>query len=85
MLQGWKRERIVGYFEDNQARVLEVGPNDSKAWWKKVMDVIYVVNMELGYCTTGPIDTGHSKVINSSVISHDQYIRKRHRELVEMI
>ncbi|KAJ8925641.1 hypothetical protein NQ315_009486 [Exocentrus adspersus] len=44
---GWKNERIVANFGSN-GRIIQILPGDSKIWWRKVMDLMEVINRELG-------------------------------------
>ncbi|KRT82866.1 Acetyltransferase [Oryctes borbonicus] len=45
--KGWKNENVVGILPD--ARIIKVSPGDSKLWWKKIKDLVEVVNRDLGY------------------------------------
>ncbi|RZC32505.1 N-acetyltransferase ESCO2, partial [Asbolus verrucosus] len=45
---GWKNERVVsGDIADG--KIIQIVPNDPKIWWKKVKDVMEVVNRDLGF------------------------------------
>merc|ERR1719334_1959064 len=50
-LVGWKQERVVGQFPCG--RVLSVRPGDPKVWWKKVEEVLKVVDRDLGFSEVG--------------------------------
>ncbi|XP_017782220.1 PREDICTED: N-acetyltransferase ESCO2 [Nicrophorus vespilloides] len=45
---GWKNERVVMNIDQN-SRIIKVQPGDSKAWWKKIKDLVEVVNRDLGF------------------------------------
>ncbi|CAG9834421.1 unnamed protein product [Diabrotica balteata] len=45
--QGWKNEKIVANFQQN-GRILQILPGDSKIWWKKVSDLMHVINQDIG-------------------------------------
>ncbi|XP_044265148.1 N-acetyltransferase ESCO2 [Tribolium madens] len=45
---GWKNERVVSNDLRN-GKIIQIIPGDSKIWWKKVKDVMEVVNRDLGY------------------------------------
>ncbi|XP_044740620.1 N-acetyltransferase ESCO2, partial [Chrysoperla carnea] len=59
---GWKNEKIVGYCNFNRARIIEVGQNDSKVWWKRITDLLFVIDRELGYSNLQVINSNVSKV-----------------------
>ncbi|KAG5897768.1 hypothetical protein JTB14_019987 [Gonioctena quinquepunctata] len=44
---GWKNERVVANFHNN-GRIIQIVPNDPKAWWKKANDLMNLINQELG-------------------------------------
>lgn len=44
---GWKKERIVYNFQDD-GRIIHIVPGDSKLWWKKVSELMDVINREMG-------------------------------------
>ncbi|XP_018562394.1 N-acetyltransferase ESCO2 [Anoplophora glabripennis] len=44
---GWKNEKVVADFHNN-GRIIQIVPGDSKIWWKKVKDLMDVINRELG-------------------------------------
>ncbi|XP_018335732.1 N-acetyltransferase ESCO2-like isoform X1 [Agrilus planipennis] len=43
---GWKNERVVENLSDG--RIIKILPQDSKLWWRKVKDLLEIVNRELG-------------------------------------
>ncbi|XP_063905710.1 N-acetyltransferase eco isoform X1 [Zophobas morio] len=45
---GWKNERVVtsGFLD---GRIVQIVPGDPKIWWKKVKEVMEVINRDLGY------------------------------------
>ncbi|EFA06803.2 N-acetyltransferase ESCO2 [Tribolium castaneum] len=45
---GWKNERVVSSDLRN-GKVIQIVPGDSKIWWKKVKEVMEVINRDLGY------------------------------------
>ncbi|XP_034243431.1 N-acetyltransferase ESCO2 [Thrips palmi] len=57
---GWKNERIVGL--DGRNRVVVVRPGDPKAWWSKALDVLRVVDKDLGFAEGVQCDPNHSMV-----------------------
>lgn len=59
IFKGWKHERVVNQFHNG--KVIQINPNDSKVWWKKVKDVLGVVNQELGFVDM-PFDSFNKKV-----------------------
>ncbi|XP_057654447.1 N-acetyltransferase ESCO2 [Diorhabda carinulata] len=44
---GWKKERIVLNLQDD-SRIIHIVPGDSKIWWKKVGDLMEIINREMG-------------------------------------
>ena len=50
-LPGWKNERVVGHFPSG--RVLCVKPGDHASHWKKVEEVLSVVDTDLGFSEVG--------------------------------
>lgn len=46
-MKGWKNERIVADFHNN-GRIIQIIPGDSKIWWRKMKDLMDVINRELG-------------------------------------
>ncbi|XP_063218363.1 N-acetyltransferase eco isoform X2 [Bacillus rossius redtenbacheri] len=58
---GWKHERLVA--THGAGRILAVHPGDPKSWWKKVTEVLEVVDRDLGYADGGSgLDIQGSKV-----------------------
>nr|XP_023012493.1 N-acetyltransferase eco [Leptinotarsa decemlineata]XP_023012494.1 N-acetyltransferase eco [Leptinotarsa decemlineata] len=53
---GWKNERIVADFQNN-GRIIQIVPTDSKSWWKKANDLMGLINQEMGcYNMEFPLD-----------------------------
>lgn len=50
-MNGWKQERVVGNFFDG--RVIMIKPADAKIWWRKVEEVLQVVDTDLGFSEIG--------------------------------
>ena len=50
-LPGWKNERVVGHFPSG--RVLCVKPGDHASHWRKVEEVLSVVDTDLGFSEVG--------------------------------
>ena len=50
-LPGWKNERAVGHFPSG--RVLCVKPGDHATHWRKVEEVLSVVDTDLGFSEVG--------------------------------
>jgi len=48
---GWKQERVVGSFPNG--RVIMIKPGDPVSWWKKVEEVLQVVDNDLGFAEIG--------------------------------
>lgn len=57
---GWKNERIVGL--DGRNRVVLVRPGDPKVWWSKALDVLRVVDKDLGFAEGVHCDPNNSMV-----------------------
>ncbi|KAL7645612.1 UNVERIFIED_CONTAM: hypothetical protein RMT77_003998 [Armadillidium vulgare] len=45
----WKNERQVTILDELGGRILKVASNDHNQWWKKVKDVLKIVDEELGF------------------------------------
>jgi hypothetical protein len=46
--KGWKNERVVTAYPDG-AKVIQVVKGDPTLWWKRVKDVLAVVDFDLGF------------------------------------
>lgn len=57
---GWKNEYVVGEYGRN--RVVAVRPGDLKSWWTKALDVLKVVDKDLGFAESVVCDPDHSMV-----------------------
>ncbi|XP_028130566.1 N-acetyltransferase ESCO1 [Diabrotica virgifera virgifera] len=44
--QGWKNEKIVATYHNG--RIIQILPGDSKIWWKKVSELMHVINQDIG-------------------------------------
>ena len=58
--QGWKKEREVGSYTDG--RIVMVAPKDPPHAWKKVDNVLSIVDAELGVVGIGVRKRDESKV-----------------------
>ena len=46
--QGWKKERVISEDPFTNSRIIRIEPSDSKQYWKKVEEVLDVVDRDLG-------------------------------------
>lgn len=47
-LQGWKNERVVYQNPFTASRIITIRPSDPKQWWKKVEEILTIVDKDLG-------------------------------------
>lgn len=57
---GWKNENVVGEYGRN--RVIVIRPGDPKVWWNKAMEILNVVDKDLGFAEGVTCDPNHSMV-----------------------
>jgi len=63
LFQGWKNERVVTIFPDG-ARVIQVIKGDSSLWWRRVQEVLALVDFDLGFAKDEKISqSNHDKMV----------------------
>jgi len=48
IFQGWKNERVIIEEPFTSSRIILVEPHDPKQYWKKVLEILTVVDRDLG-------------------------------------
>jgi len=48
IFQGWKNERIISEDPFTSSRIILIEPRDPKPCWKKVLEILTVVDRDLG-------------------------------------
>ncbi|EFN73101.1 N-acetyltransferase ESCO2 [Camponotus floridanus] len=61
--QGWKNERIIMEDPFTSSRIILVEPRDSKQYWKKVSEILAVVDRDLGLADMSMSDYQGKKVL----------------------
>ncbi|XP_015607165.1 N-acetyltransferase ESCO2 [Cephus cinctus] len=88
---GWKKERIVSEDPFTSSRIILIEPNDSKQCWKKVSDILQVVDRDLGLTDVKVTDYQNKKIYiyvrdkNILGVLVAEYIKIAHRMIPELI
>ncbi|XP_029673229.1 N-acetyltransferase ESCO1 [Formica exsecta] len=61
--QGWKNERVIMEDTFTSSRIILVEPHDSKQYWKKVSDILAIVDRDLGLADMSMSDYQGKKVL----------------------
>ncbi|XP_050464225.1 N-acetyltransferase ESCO1 [Cataglyphis hispanica] len=61
--QGWKNERVIMEDPFTSSRIILVEPHDSKQYWKKVSDILAIVDKDLGLADMSMSDYQGKKVL----------------------
>ncbi|GAB1859179.1 N-acetyltransferase ESCO2 [Camponotus japonicus] len=61
--QGWKNERVIMEDPFTSSRIILVEPRDSKQYWKKVSEILAVVDRDLGLADMSMSDYQGKKVL----------------------
>lgn len=48
LFKGWKNEHVVYEDEITNSRIITIEPNDPKHCWKKVEEILELINQDLG-------------------------------------
>ncbi|XP_032663897.1 N-acetyltransferase ESCO2 [Odontomachus brunneus] len=89
--QGWKNERVMSEDPFTSSRVILVEPNDPKQYWKKVSDILAVVDRDLGLADMKLSDYENKKVFlyirekNVLGVLVAEHIKTAHRMIPELI
>lgn len=62
IFQGWKNERVILEDPFTSSRIILVEPYDSKQHWKKVLEILAVVDRDLGLADINILDYQSKKV-----------------------
>lgn len=60
--QGWKNERVILEDRFTSSRIILIEPHDSKQHWKKVLEILAVVDRDLGLADINISDYQSKKV-----------------------
>ncbi|KAL2744021.1 N-acetyltransferase ESCO2 [Vespula maculifrons] len=89
--QGWKNERIIMEDPITSSRIILIEPNDSKQHWKKVSEILTVVDRDLGLVDSSLPNYTDKKVYlyirekNILGVLVAEYIEIAHRMIPELI
>ncbi|XP_020298652.1 N-acetyltransferase ESCO1 [Pseudomyrmex gracilis] len=59
---GWKNERVIMEDSFTSSRIILVEPHDSKQYWKKISDILTVVDRDLGLSNTDISEYQNKKI-----------------------
>ncbi|KAL2720487.1 N-acetyltransferase ESCO2 [Vespula squamosa] len=89
--QGWKNERIIIEDPLTSSRIILIEPHDSKQYWKKVSEILTVVDRDLGLADSSLPNYTDKKVYlyirekNILGVLVAEYIEIAHRMIPELI
>ncbi|KAK2580129.1 hypothetical protein KPH14_012406 [Odynerus spinipes] len=89
--QGWKNERIIAEDPLTSSRIILIEPEDPKQYWKRVLDILAVVDRDLGLADATLPNYSDKKVYlyirEKTVLGVlvAEYIKTAHRMIPELI